>query len=99
MRCLLHAFLRIRERCKHYAIYPRLQYLIWRIYQARSQSCYYRNFRIWLKFGQAHLNGEALKAVQRFKRKRAERLQGLFHPGCPRVSTMLERPMQPMTRC
>lgn len=99
IRCFLHAFLRIRDRCKNYAVYPRLQYLIWRIYHAKSQSNYYYHFDKFLVFAHQHLKGEALKAVERFKQKRAELIQGLFHPGCHRVSTMLERHMQPMTRC
>lgn len=99
IRCFLHAFLRIRDRCKNYAVYPRLQYLIWRIYHAKSQSSYYYHFDKFLVFAHQHLKGEALKAVERFKQKRAELIEGLFHPGCHRVSTMLERHMQPMTRC
>ena len=99
IRCFLHAFLRIRDRCKHYTIYPRLQFLIWRIYHAKSQSSYYTHFAQFLVFARQHLKGEALKAVDRFEQKRTELLQGLFHPGCHRVSTMLERHMQPMTRC
>lgn len=99
IRCFLHAFMRVRDRCKNYACYPRLQYLIWRIYQAKSQSNYYYHFSKFLSFAQQHLKGEASKAVERFKQKRSELLKGLFHPDCHRVSTMLERHMQPMTRC
>jgi hypothetical protein len=99
IRCFLHAFMRVRDRCKNYAIYPRLQYLIWRIYHAKSQSNYYYHFEKFLVFAQQYLKGEALKAIERFKQKRAELIKGLFHPGCHRVSTMLERHMQPMTRC
>jgi hypothetical protein len=99
IRCFLHAFLHIRDRCKNYAIYPRLQHLLWRIYHAKSQSNYYSHFGKFLVFAHQHLKGEALKALKRFKAKRAELLQGLFHPGCHRVSTMLERHMQPMSRC
>jgi hypothetical protein len=99
IRCFLHAFLRIRDRCKNDARYARLQYLLWRIYHAKSQSNYYYHYSKFLAFAQQHLKGEALKAVERFQQKRAELLTGLFHPGCHRVSTMLERHMQPMTRC
>jgi len=99
IRCFLHAFLRIRDRCKNYPIYPHLQHLLWRIYHAKTQSNYYYHFSKFLAFAQQHLKGEALNAVKRFKHKRAELLTGLFHPGCHRVSTMLERHMQPMTRC
>lgn len=99
IRCFLHAFLRIRERCKNYPVYPRLQSLIWRIYHAKTPRNYYYHFNKFLTFAQQQLRGEALKAVERFKAKRPELLQGLFHPGCHRVSTMLERHMQSMTRC
>jgi hypothetical protein len=64
-------------------------------YYDKSKSIlhYYYHFDKFLTFARQHLTGEALKAVERFKRKRAELRQGLLHPGCHRVSTMLERHM------
>jgi hypothetical protein len=99
IRCFLHAFMQVRMRCKSNSAFPRLHYLIWRIYHARSQSAYYTTFRQFLTFAQAHLQGEALKAVNKFKSRRAELLRARQYPGAHRVSTMLERHMQPMTRC
>lgn len=99
IRCFLHAFLRIRDRCKNSLHYRRLQFLFWHIYHAKSYVTYWRRFRAFLAFADAHLTGEALHAVRKFKRKRAELFVGWRHPGCHRVSTMLERHMQPMTRC
>ncbi len=99
IRCFLHAFLRIRDRCKNHPLYRQLQARIWQIYHAQSSGSYYYHFTRFLTLAQQQLTGEALKAVERFKQKRAELIQGLFHPGCHRVSTMLERHMQPMTRC
>jgi hypothetical protein len=99
IRCFLHAFLRIRDRCKNYAIYPRLRFLFWRIYHAQSYVTYWRRFRAFLVFADQNLSGEAWKAVRKFAHKRAELFVGWRHPGCHRVSTMLERHMQPMTRC
>ena len=99
IRCFLHAFLRIRDRCKNHPAYPQLQARIWQIYHAPSSGTYYHHFTKFLTLAHQQLTGEALKAVERFKQKRSELIQGLFHPGCHRVSTMLERHMQPMTRC
>lgn len=99
IRCFLHAFLRIRDRCKNHPVYPQLQARIWQIYHAPSSGTYYHHFTKFLTLAHQQLTGEALKAVERFKQKRAELIQGLFHPGCHRVSTMLERHMQPMSRC
>lgn len=99
IRCFLHAFLRIRDRCKNHPAYPQLQARIWQIYHAPSSGTYYHHFTKFLTLAYQQLTGEALKAVERFKQKRSELIQGLFHPGCHRVSTMLERHMQPMTRC
>jgi len=99
IRCFLHAFLRIRDRCKNYAIYPALCARFWHIYQAKTYMTYWRRFRVFLAFADQHLSGEALKAVHKFEQKRAELFVGWRHPGCHRVSTMLERHMQPMTRC
>lgn len=99
IRCFLHAFLRIRDRCRNHPAYPQLQARLWQIYHAQSSGNYYYHFTRFLTLAHQQLTGEALKAVERFKQKRAELIQGLFHPGCHRVSTMLERHMQPMTRC
>lgn len=100
IRCFLHAFLRIRDRCKHSPHYRRLQFLFWYIYRATSYGMYWRRFRAFLEFADAHLTGEARNAVPKFERKRAELFVGWRHPNCHRVSTMLERHMQSMmTRC
>jgi hypothetical protein len=99
IRCFLHAFLRIRERCKSSPRFPQVRHLVWRIYQAKSQSAYYTAFKVFLDFAEHNLTGEALKAVQRFKTKRAELLRPLRYPLAHRTSVMLERHMQPMTRC
>lgn len=99
IRCFLHAFLRIRERCKHTSVYRQVQALIWHIYHAKTYVTYWRRFRAFLAFAAQHLDGEALKAVRKFEQKRAELFVGWRHPGCHRVSTMLERHMQSMTRC
>ena len=97
--CFLHAVIRVRQRCLSHPLYTQIQTLMWRIYQAKSQTSYYFHFDQFLIFARQQLKGEALKAVERFRQKRSELRQGLFHPGCHRVSTMLERHMQPMARC
>ncbi len=99
IRCFLHAFIRVRGRCLRHPLYPQMRQLIWKIYRAKSQSNYYYHFDKLLKFAAQHLQGEALSQITRFKHKRGQLLQGLFHPGCHRVSTMLERHMQPLARC
>jgi len=99
IRCFLHAFIRVRGRCLRHPLYPQMRQLIWNIYRAKSQSNYYYHFDKLLRFAEQHLQGEALSQIARFKYKRAQLLQGLFHPGCHRVSTMLERHMQPLARC
>ena len=99
LRCFLHAFIQVRMRCKSKSVYPQIRYLVWQIYHARSQTNYYVTFKTFLAFAQEHLQGEALKAINKFKKKRAELYKGWLYPGAHRVSTMLERHMQPMTRC
>jgi hypothetical protein len=99
IRCFLHAFLRIRDRCKSSPLFPYVCHLVWRIYQAKSQSAYYTAFNVFLDFATVNLKGEALKAVLKFKAKRAELLRALRYPHGHRTSVMLERHMQPMTRC
>lgn len=72
IRCFLHAFLRIRDRCKNHPHYRQLQARIWQIYHAQSSGNYYYHFTRFLTLAQQQLTGEALKAVERFKQKRAE---------------------------
>ncbi|MEO8395881.1 MAG: hypothetical protein ABI700_22995, partial [Chloroflexota bacterium] len=99
IRCFLHAFLRIRDRCKHSPYYRRLQCLFWHIYPAKPYGTYWRRFRALQVFADAHLSGEALNTLRKFKQKQAELFVGWRYPGCHRISTMLERHIQPMTRC
>ena len=99
IRCFLHAYLRIRDRCKSQPVFSEIRRMIWYIYHARSHTTYWRRDRDFLAFARDHLQGEALKAVNKFEKKRAELYKGWLYPGAHRVSTMLERHMQPMTRC
>lgn len=99
IRCFLHAYLRIRDRCKSKSVFPEIRRMIWHIYHARSHTTYWRRYRDFLVFAREHLQGEALKAVNKFEKKRAELYKGWLYPDAHRVSTMLERHMQPMTRC
>lgn len=99
IRCFLHAYMRIRDRCKSTPVFTEVRRMIWHIYHARSYVTYWRRYRRFLTFAREHLQGEALKAVSKFEKKRAELYKGWLYPGAHRVSTMLERHMQPMTRC
>jgi hypothetical protein len=99
IRCFLHAFLRIRDRCQSSPVFEEVRHLVWHIYSAQTYMTYWRRYREFLKFARNHLKGEALKVVDKFEKKRAELFQGWRYPGSHRVSTMLERHMQPMTRC
>jgi len=99
IRCFLHAYLRIRDRCKSKPVFTEVRRLIWHIYHAKTYINYWRRYRKFLAFGREHLTGEALKAVNGFEKKRAQLFKGWHYPGAHRVSTMLDRHMQPMTRC
>jgi hypothetical protein len=99
IRCFLHAYLRIRDRCKSKPVFTDIRRMIWHIYYAPTYITYWRRYRKFLTFAREHLQGEALKAVNKFEKKRAELYQGWLYPDAHRVSTMLERHMQPMTRC
>lgn len=99
IRCFLHAYLRIRDRCKSTPVFNEVRRMVWHIYHARTYTTYWRRYRKFLTFAREHLQGEALKAVNKFEKKRAELYKSWLHPGAHRVSTMLERHMQPMTRC
>jgi len=99
VRCFLPAYLRVRERCKSAPVFTEVRRIVWHIYHARTYITYWRCYRKFLTFAREHLKGEALKAVNKFEKKRAELYKGWLYPGAHRVSTMLERHMQPMTRC
>lgn len=99
VRCFLHAYLCIRDRCKSSPVFNDIRAMIWYIYHAKSHTTYWRCYRKFLIFAREQLTGEALKAVNKVEKKRAELYKGWLYPGAHRVSTMLERHMQPMTRC
>ena len=99
IRCFVHTFLRIRDRCKRLDCFPDIQRQVWDIYHSLSPETFTEHLMAFLDFAHVHLQGEALKAVLKFKKRQFELMEGLYHPGCHRVSTMLDRHMQSLTRC
>ncbi len=97
--CFLHAFLRIRDRCKHQPVFAEVRRLIWQIYHAQTGALYRQRYQHFLAFGRAHLTGKAREAVDKFAKKQDALFTGWQYPDSHRVSTMLDRHMQPLTRC
>lgn len=81
VRCFLHAYMRIRDRCKSTSVFTEIRAMIWHIYHARSYVTYWRRYRKFLIFARDHLTGEALKALNKFEKKRAELYKGWLYPG------------------
>ena len=45
IRCFLHAYLRIRERCKSMPVFTEVRRMVWYIYHARTYITYWRRYR------------------------------------------------------
>ena len=99
IRCFLHAFPRVRDRCKRLPEYNELCRRIWHLYRTTNRNTLHQQYFRLRGFARRTLAGEALKAVLKFDAKKSELFVALSHPGCHRCSTMLDRHMQSLTRC
>jgi hypothetical protein len=96
IRCFLHGFLRIRERCnKERAWHER----VWDVYRAATSADFYaqmKAFRRWM--GTVTLPSAVREAMTKFWKQSDEYAQAYKHPGCCRTSNLVDRLMNRMYR-
>ena len=100
--CFLHAFIKIRSRCKRLgAYYDQIKQQVWDIYHAEDQLSFMRNVSVlqrWVLANKEGLTAYAIDAIDKLCRRSDQYCLAYDHPTGYRTSNMLDRHMQPMAR-
>jgi hypothetical protein len=100
IECFLHAFLKIRDRCKRLkAVYTYLERQVWDAYHAVDVDTFQRQLLDLVHWADQHLTGSALEAVHKLCAKAPRFALAFDYPDAHRTSNMLDRHMQPLARC
>jgi hypothetical protein len=99
IECFLHAFLKIRDRCKRLKdLFPDIKRRVWNIYRAADAPDFRQqmsDFQIW---AQQRVTGPALEAIEKLCAKTEAFGLAFDYPQAYRTSNMIDRHMQPMAR-
>lgn len=100
IECFLHAFLKIRSRCKKrfQAVFGQIKQQVWDIYHAPDPDTFKERIQTFHKWAQQAVTGTALEAINKLCAKADLFLLAFDHPDAYRTSNMLDRHMQPMAR-
>ena len=100
--CFLHAFIKIRDRCKRLGDqYDQIKQQVWDIYHADSRTQFYQRVRQlthWVTDHHATLTAPAISAIEKLCSKADKFCLAFDHPTAYRTSNMIDRHMQPMAR-
>ncbi len=97
--CFLHAFIKIRSRCKNQPFFPDLSRQVWHIYHAPDKATFKTRVQTLRQWAQATLPaGPALEAVLKLCHRQDDFLRAYDYPSAYRTSTMLDRQMDLMHR-
>lgn len=98
--CFLHAFLKIRDRCKHLpAHFSELCHRVWDSYRAATPQKFLEHCAALKVWATATLPGGAgLEAVRKLCARAPQFVQAYDHPTAHRTSNMLDRRMDHMDR-
>ena len=100
IECFLHAFLKIRDRCKRLkAVYAHLERQVWDAYHAADVQTFQQQLLDLADWATQHLTGTALEAVHKLCAKAPRFALAFDYPDAHRTSTMLDRHRQPLARC
>jgi hypothetical protein len=100
IECFLHAFLKIRQRCKKRckAIYSEIVQQVWDIYHAADPTAFQQRLANFQSWAQQSITGTALVAIEKLCAKADLFVLAYQYPGAYRTSNMLDRHMLPMAR-
>ena len=97
--CFLHAFIKIRSRCKNQPFFPELSKQVWDIYHAPDKATFKTKTQALRHWAEATLpDGPPLDAVLKLCRRQDQFLTAYDYPSAYRTSTMLDRQMDLMNR-
>lgn len=100
--CFLHAFLKIRSRCKRLGdLYDQLKHQVWTIYRAADRDLFkleVANLQQWALNHRHQLATTASDAIDKLCQRSDQFCLAFDHPHAYRTSNMLDRQMEPMAR-
>jgi hypothetical protein len=100
LECFLHAFLKIRDRCKRLkAVYTHLERQVWDAYHAVEVEAFHQQLLDLAQWASQHLTGTALESVQKLCAKAPRFALAFDYPQAHRTSNMIDRHMEPLARC
>lgn len=94
VRCFLHGWLSIRERCKKDANYKEAGERIWQAYEAQDKRTFAQRLRRVREWATKTLKGIFLEKVVKLCSRSQEYQKGYEQPGAHRTSNMLDRVMK-----
>jgi hypothetical protein len=100
IECFLHAFLKIRNRCKKrwQTLWPDIQQQVWDIYHAADAQDFRQQTIDFLAWAQETVSGPALQAIERLCAKTDKFVLAFDFPLAYRTSNMIDRHMAPMAQ-
>lgn len=100
--CFLHAFIKIRSRCKRLGdLYEQIKHQVWTIYRATDRVMFKEevsHLQKWVMTHRDQLSISAIEAIDKLCRRTDQFCLTFEHPNAYRTSTMLDRHMEPMAR-
>ena len=100
--CYLHAFIKIRSRCKRLGeYYEQIKQHVWDIYHAPDRDAFKTGVRAlqnWAMINRTALSSYALDAIDKLCQRSDQFCLAFEHPTAYRTSNMLDRHMEPMAR-
>ena len=100
IECFLHAFLKIRDRCKRrfQDIFAQIQQYVWDIYHAADPAAFRQQVAALQAWARQNLTGSALAAIEKLCAKTANFILAFDYPEAHRTSNMVDRHMEPLAR-
>lgn len=99
IECFLHAFLKIRDRCKRLkTIFPQIKDHVWSIYHAPDPADFRQRMSQFQAWAQQTVTGTALEAIEKLVAKTDPFVLAFDYPHAYRTSNMIDRLMEPMAR-
>jgi hypothetical protein len=100
IECFLHAFLKIRDRCKKrwQTVWPQIQQQVWDIYQAADPQEFRQQTTAFLTWARQTVSGPALQAIEKLGAKTDQFVLAFDFPQAYRTSNMIDRHLEPLDR-
>jgi hypothetical protein len=99
IECFLHAFLKIRNRCRRLPeTFALIVEQVWNIYHAADAHDFRQQVRAFQTWARQTVTGTALEAIEKLCAKTETFVRAFDHPGAYRTSNMVDRHMDPLAR-